>query len=37
MDETLYEQLLQKMAAKGFNTEMMVRTSQSGAESEVTR
>lgn len=37
MDEALYEQLLQKMAAKGFNTEMMVRTSQSIAESEVTR
>lgn len=28
MDEGLYQQLLQKMAAKGFNTEMMIRTSQ---------
>ena len=28
MDEALYQQLLQKMAAKGFNTEKMIRTSQ---------
>ena len=28
MDEALYQQLLQKMAAKGFNTEMMIRTSE---------
>ena len=37
MDEALLQQLLQKMAAKGFNTEMMIRTSQPIAESEVTR
>ena len=39
MDEALYQQLLQKMAAKGFNTEMMIRTSQPVAEtgSEVSR
>ena len=28
MDEELYQQLLQKMAAQGFNTELMIRTSQ---------
>lgn len=28
MDEALFQQLLQKMAAKGFNTEKMIRTSQ---------
>jgi len=28
MDEALYQHLLQKMAAQGFNTEMMIRTSQ---------
>lgn len=28
MDEALFQQLLEKMAAKGFNTEMMIRTSQ---------
>jgi len=28
MDEALYQQLLQKMAAQGFNTELMIRTSQ---------
>ena len=28
MDEALYQQLLQKMAAKGFNTDRMIRTSQ---------
>lgn len=33
MDEALYQQLLQKMAAKGFNTEKMVRTSQPITES----
>ena len=32
MDEALFQQLLQKMAAKGFNTEMMIRTSQPVAE-----
>jgi apolipoprotein D and lipocalin family protein len=39
MDEALYQQLLRKMAAQGFNTEMMIRTSQPIAESgsEVTR
>ena len=39
MDEALFQQLLQKMAAKGFNTEMMIRTSQPNTESgnEVTR
>ena len=39
MDEALYQQLLQKMAAKGFNTELMIRTSQPNTESgsEVTR
>ncbi len=39
MDEALYQQLLQKMEAKGFNTEMMVRTSQPMAETgtEVSR
>jgi len=39
MDEALYQQLLGKMAAQGFNTEMMIRTlhpiTESG--SEVTR
>ena len=34
MDEALYQQIVQKMAAKGFNTEMMIRTSQAIAESE---
>jgi len=33
MDETLYQQLLQKMASQGFNTEMMIRTSQPATES----
>jgi apolipoprotein D and lipocalin family protein len=33
MDEALYQQLLQKMAAQGFNTEMMIRTSQPTTES----
>ena len=28
MDEALYQQLLQKMAEKGFNTEQMIRTPQ---------
>jgi apolipoprotein D and lipocalin family protein len=28
MDEILYRQLLEKMAARGFKTEMMIRTSQ---------
>ena len=39
MDEALYQQLLQRMSAQGFNTEMMIRTSQSINEtrSEVTR
>ena len=39
MDEVLYQQLLQKMSAQGFNTEMMIRTSQPIDEtrSEVTR
>ena len=39
MDEALYQQLLQKMAAKGFNTEKMIRTSQLITESgsEATR
>ena len=39
MDDALFQQLLQKMAAKGFNTEMMIRTSQPNTESgnEVTR
>lgn len=39
MDEALYQQLLEKMAAQGFNTEMMIRTSQpiTESESEVTR
>jgi apolipoprotein D and lipocalin family protein len=34
MDEALYQQLLQKMAAKGFNTASMIRTSQPITESE---
>ena len=33
MDEALYQQLVQKMAAKGFNTEKMIRTSQPLTES----
>ena len=33
MDEALYQQLVQKMAAKGFNTEKMIRTSQPITES----
>jgi apolipoprotein D and lipocalin family protein len=39
MDEALYQQLLQKMAAKGFNTDRMIRTSQpiTESESEITR
>ena len=39
MDEVLYQHLLRKLAAKGFNTEMMIRTSQPIAESgsELTR
>jgi apolipoprotein D and lipocalin family protein len=39
MDEALYQQLLQKMAAKGFNTEKLIRTSQPITEggSETTR
>jgi apolipoprotein D and lipocalin family protein len=39
MDEALYQQLLRKMAAQGFNTEMMIRTSQPITESgsELTR
>ena len=37
MDEALFQQLLQKMAAKGFNTEMMIRTSQRESVSEVIR
>ena len=32
MDEALYQQLLQKMAEKGFNTEKMIRTPQPIAE-----
>ena len=28
MDEALYQQLLEKMATRGFKTEMMIRTSQ---------
>jgi apolipoprotein D and lipocalin family protein len=28
MDEALYQQILRKMAGQGFNTEMMIRTSQ---------
>ena len=35
MNEALYQQLLQKMAAQGFNTESMIRTSQPTIESEV--
>ncbi len=35
MDEALYQQLLQKMAARGFKTEMMIRTSQPIMENEV--
>lgn len=35
MDEALYQQLLERMAAKGFNTEMMIRTSQPLTQSEV--
>jgi len=34
MDEALYQHLLQKMAAKGFNTASMIRTSQPITESE---
>lgn len=34
MDETLYQQLVQKMEAKGFNTAMMTRTSQAITETE---
>ena len=34
MDETLYQQLLEKMAARGFKTEMMIRTAQPIAEKE---
>src|SRR6185436_15258079 len=39
MDEALYQQLLQKMAAKGFNTDRMIRTAQpiTESESEITR
>jgi hypothetical protein len=39
MEEALYQQLLRKMAAQGFNTELMIRTSQPTTESgsEVTR
>jgi len=39
MDEALYQLLLQKMAAKGFNTDRMIRTSQpiTDSESEITR
>ena len=37
MDEAMLQKLLEKMAAKGFNTEMMIRTPQPIAESEVTR
>ena len=39
MDEALYQQLLQKMATKGFNTDRMIRTSQpiTESESEITR
>lgn len=39
MDEALYQQLLQKMAAQGFNTEKILKTSQPIAETgtEVTR
>ena len=39
MDDALYRQLLQKMSAKGFNTEKMIRTSQPITESgsEATR
>jgi len=33
IDEALYQQLLQKMAAQGFNIEMMIRTSQPATES----
>ena len=33
MDEALYQQILQKMAAQGFNTELMIRTSQPTPES----
>jgi apolipoprotein D and lipocalin family protein len=32
MDEALYQQLLRKMAARGFKTELMIRTSQGPAE-----
>ena len=32
MDEVLYEELLQKMAARGFNTKLMIRTSQGTAD-----
>jgi len=35
MNEALYQQLLQKMAAQGFNTESMIRTSQPITESEL--
>ena len=34
MDEALYQQLLRKMAAQGFNTELMIRTSQPIADGE---
>ena len=34
MDEALLQKLLEKMAAQGFNTEMMIRTSQPITESE---
>ena len=39
MDEALYQELLQRMAAKGFNTEKMIKTSQRISESgsEATR
>ena len=33
MDEAVYQQLLQKMAAQGFNTELMIRTSHPTTES----
>lgn len=39
MDEALFQELLQKMAGKGFNTEKIIRTTQQVGEtqSEVTR
>ena len=35
MDEALYQQLLQKMAAQGFNTKLMIRTCSRSQKAEV--